>query len=133
MNPREFTLSTGAKIFLGKSSQGNDELVSSFKGKDNIILHTVAPGSPFCVIEEITPTEEEIYEAGIYCAAKSQDWRDHKRDIPLHVFSGHDVKKHFWMKEGSWRLKNNPKELIIKKKDIEKISKLINKGNENGK
>ncbi len=121
MNPREFTLSTGAKILLGKNSEGNDELVNSFKGKENIILHTVASGSPFCVIGKDSPAEEEIYEAGVYCASKSQDWRDHKRDIPLHVFSGRDVKKHFWMKEGSWKLKNEPREIVIKKKDILKL------------
>ncbi len=121
MNPREFALSTGAKILLGKNSEGNDELVNSFKGKENIILHTVASGSPFCVIDKVSPAEEEIYEAGVYCASKSQDWRDHKRDIPLHVFSGRDVKKHFWMKEGSWKLKNKPREIVIKKKDILKL------------
>ena len=123
MNPRELTLSTGTKIFLGKNSDNNDELVSSYEGKKNVILHTVSPGSPFCVIEKINPTKEEIYEAGVFCVSKSQDWRDNKRDIKMHVFSGNDVKKSFWMKSGSWKLRNKPKEIIIKKKDILKILK----------
>ncbi len=125
MKPREFTLSTGTKIFLGKNSENNDELVNSFKGKNNVILHTVAPGSPFCVIEKLEPTKDEIYEAGIFTALKSQDWRDNKRDVKMHVFTGHDVKKPFFAKSGSWKLKNSPKEIIIKKKDVLDIEKNV--------
>ena len=123
MKHREIILSTGAKIFLGKDSKGNDELVKNFKGKDNVILHTISPGSPFCVIEKRNPTKDEIQEAGIYCASKSQDWRDNKHEVNVHVFTGHDVKKPFWMKEGSWKLKNKPKTITIRKKDILKVLK----------
>ncbi len=123
MKPRELTLTTGTKIFLGKNSENNDELVASYKGKENVILHTVAPGSPFCVIEKLNPSDEEIYEAGIVTASKSQNWRDKKSDVPVHVFTGLDVKKNFWMKEGSWKLKNKPKEIIVKKKDILRMAR----------
>ncbi|MBU2612341.1 MAG: DUF814 domain-containing protein [Nanoarchaeota archaeon] len=123
MKPREITLSTGTKIFLGRDSKTNDELVSNFKGKKNIILHTLAPGSPFCVVEKLNPAKEEIYEAGAYCAGKSQDWRDRKQDVKMHIFTGHDVKKSFWMKSGLWKIKNKPKEVTIKKKDILKVLK----------
>ena len=121
MKPRELTLTTGTKIFLGKNSENNDELVASYKGKDNVILHTVAPGSPFCVIEKLNPTKDEIYEAGVATALKSQNWRDKKSDVSVHVFTGLDVKKPFFAKSGSWQLKNSPKEIIIKKKDILKL------------
>jgi len=127
MKPREFILSNKTKIFLGKNSENNDELVNSFKGKENTILHTIAPGSPFCIIEKLDPTKEEIYEAGIFCASKSQDWRDNKRDIKLHIFTGRDVKKTVFMKKGSWRLKNTPKEIVIKKKDILNLERKIKK------
>ena len=123
MNAREFFLSTGTRIFLGKNSQNNDELVAKFKDKENVILHTVASGSPFCVVEKLNPTKKEIYEAGVFCASKSQAWRDSRRDVPMHVFTGKDVKKHFWMKEGSWKLKNEPKEILIKKEDVLKLGK----------
>ena len=124
MKPREINLSTGTKIFLGKNSKNNVELIASFKGKENIILHTVAPGSPFCVIKKLNPTDDEIYEAGVTTASKSQNWRDKKSDVAIHIFTGHDVKKTFWMKEGSWELKNHPKEIIIKKKDILNLTKI---------
>lgn len=123
MKPREITLSNKTKIFLGKNAENNDELVKEFKGEENTILHTVAPGSPFCVIEKLNPTKSEIYEAGIFCASKSQDWRDNKRDIKMHIFTGHDVKKPIFAKTGLWKLKNSPKTITIKKKDILKILK----------
>jgi len=123
MKYRELNLKTGVKILLGKDSKNNDELVGEFKGKPNTILHTVLSGSPFCVIEKPNPNKEEVYEAGIYCAKRSHAWRDKKADVKMHVFTGHDVKKSFWMKEGSWKLKNKPKEITIKKKDILKFRK----------
>ncbi|PJE81208.1 hypothetical protein COU58_03915 [Candidatus Pacearchaeota archaeon CG10_big_fil_rev_8_21_14_0_10_32_42] len=123
MKPREFVLSTGTKIFLGRDSKNNDELVSSYKGKENIIIHTVASGSPFCVIEKLNPTKDEIYEAGIFTASKSQDWRDRKSEVKIHVFTSYEIKKSFLMKEGSWKLKSKPQEITIKKKDILKLEK----------
>ncbi len=127
MKPREFTLSTGTKIFLGKDENSNDELMKNFKGKENIILHTVASGSPFCVIEKINPNKEEVYEAGIYCAAKSQDWRDNKRNVKMHVFKGTESKKPLFAKKGSWRITGTPKEIIIKKKDVLNLERKTNK------
>jgi len=123
MKPREVILSSGTKVFLGRDETNNDELMKSFKGKENIILHTVAPGSPFCVIEKLNPTKEEIYEAGVVTSSKSQDWRNNKRDIKMHVFSGKDSKKPFFAKAGSWTIKGTPKTVIIKRKDISRFSK----------
>jgi len=123
MKPREFILSTGTKILLGKNAENNDELVKKFKGKENIILHTVEPGSPFCVIEKLKPTKEEIYLSGSICAAKSQDWRDNKSDVEMHLFSGKDIRKPLIKKTGTWKIKGKPKVIKIKKKDIEKLEK----------
>ncbi len=120
---REYILSTKTKILLGKNAENNDELVKQFKGKDNLILHTVKPGSPFCVIEKINSTNEEIKEAAIICAGKSQDWRDNKANVEMHLFSGKDVKKNLFMKAGSWKLKNKPKVIKVKKQDILKWMK----------
>jgi predicted ribosome quality control (RQC) complex YloA/Tae2 family protein len=119
MKPREIILDSGTKIFLGKNSENNDELVEKYQGKKNIILHTSKPGSPFCIIEKLKPTKEEIKEAAIICASKSQDWRDNKSDVVVHVFTGKDVYKEKVMKSGTWGLKSKPKLIKVKKKDIE--------------
>ncbi len=120
MKFREFELNEKTKIFLGKNAENNDELVKKFKGKENIILHTVAPGSPFCVIEKLNPSSTEIKESAIICASKSQDWRDNKSDVKMHVFTGKDVKKPFLAKAGTWKISCKMKVINIKKKEIEK-------------
>jgi predicted ribosome quality control (RQC) complex YloA/Tae2 family protein len=119
MKPREFILESGTKIFLGKNSENNDELVNKFQNKENTILHTARPGSPFCVIDKLNPLKEEIKESAVICASKSQDWRDNKKDVIIHVFSGKDVSKKKDMKSGTWGLKNKPKVVKIKKQEIE--------------
>lgn len=122
MEFREKTLSSGTKILLGKDENSNDSLMRKFRGKDNVILHTQAPGSPFCVIITLNPSKKEIYEAGAICAGYSQDWRDHKADVTLDVFTGKDAKKGLFMKPGTWKIKNSNK-ITINKKDIIRLRK----------
>jgi predicted ribosome quality control (RQC) complex YloA/Tae2 family protein len=117
---REFKLSTGTKILLGKDAENNDELMKEFKGKENLILHTVKPGSPFCVIISDLPTGKEVKESAIICASKSQDWRDNKSNVDLHLFSGREIKKPLFAKTGTWNIKSKPKIIKVKKADIEK-------------
>jgi len=117
---REFILSSGTKILLGRNAENNDELMKEFKGKENFILHTVTPGSPFCVIDSNDfPLEKEIKESAIICAAKSQNWRNNKSDLELHLFSGKEIKKPLLSKTGTWRITSKPKIIKVKKKDIE--------------
>jgi len=117
---RNFTLPSGATLLLGKDAGNNDELVKNYKGKENVILHTAKPGSPFCIIGDLNPSKEDIKQSAIICAAHSQDWRDNKSDVKIHHFTGKDVKK--TMKKGSWKLKSKPKVIKIKKLDIKKWS-----------
>lgn len=129
MKPREFTLYSRTKIFLGKNSENNDELVDQYQGKENTILHTSKPGSPFCVIENINPTKDEIKESAIICASKSQDWRDNHGDVVVNVFTGKDVYKEKVMKSGTWGLSKKPKLIKVKKKEIEEQIKKLEKNN----
>ncbi len=121
MKFREIILKSGTKIFLGKNADNNDELMKEFKGKENTILHTVAPGSPFCVIDKLKPDKQEIEESGVYCAKFSQDWRNNKQDVKVNVFTGKDIKKSLLAKAGTWKV-NKSKMKIIKRGDILKIS-----------
>jgi predicted ribosome quality control (RQC) complex YloA/Tae2 family protein len=121
MKLREFVLSSGNKIYLGKNAKNNDELLKEVQGKENIILHTVAPGSPFCVIETLNPPKKEIKESAIICASKSQDWRDNKNEVKVSVFSGKNIKKEKGMKPGTWNVKKKSKMINIKKKEIERF------------
>lgn len=122
MNFREYILKSGNTIFLGKDAESNDELVKKYKGKRNIILHTVKPGSPFCVLEELDSSEKEIHEAAVICASRSQDWRDNKSNVQIHQFSGTEVRKPLVKKIGTWRIKGTPKVIKVKKEEIKKWS-----------
>ena len=121
---REFTLKSGTEIELGKDAESNDELMKKLKGKENTILHTVAPGSPFCVIKEINPSAKDILESGIICARYSQDWRDNKKDVKMSIFIGKDIKKERGMDTGTWAVRK-ARTKTIKKKDIEDFLKSI--------
>jgi predicted ribosome quality control (RQC) complex YloA/Tae2 family protein len=113
---REILIGKNKKIILGKDRNSNDELMKKFKGKSNKILHTAAPGSPFCVIEG-KPTKKEINLSGAVCAKYSQDWRGNKSDVKMHVFTGKDISKPWFPKAGTWKVKKF-KKITIKKRDI---------------
>jgi predicted ribosome quality control (RQC) complex YloA/Tae2 family protein len=124
MNFRKICLKSGANIILGKDEDSNDYLMEDFKGKSNVILHTVAPGSPFGVVDELKTSKEDIYEAGVFIARYSQDWRDNKENVKVSVFTGKDISKEKGMKPGLWKVKKS-KTINIKKKDILKIIEKI--------
>jgi predicted ribosome quality control (RQC) complex YloA/Tae2 family protein len=125
MKFREFTTSLGNKVLAGKNAEQNDELVKQFLGKSNKLFHTAEPGSPFCVSENLKPNKKDIEETAIFCASKSQDWRDNKKDVIVHIFSGKETYKTKSMKAGMFGV-NKYKEIKIPKKKIEEfISKNI--------
>jgi len=123
MKFREYTLSSGTKILLGKDETSNDELMKLYSGKENFVIHTIKPGSPFCVIDKLNPTKQEIQESALICASKSQDWRDNKSSVKLHLFKAKDSYKNKSMKSGTWALKGRPKIITIKKQELENFKK----------
>ena len=114
---REIILESGTKILLGKDEKSNEELMKKFKGKENLILHTSKPGSPFCVIDNLKPTKKDVEETAVVCAKYSQDWRDNKKDVVIHVFDGKKVFKRKGMKIGTFGVKKF-KRIKVKKEDI---------------
>ncbi|MFQ5531285.1 MAG: NFACT RNA binding domain-containing protein [Candidatus Nanoarchaeia archaeon] len=119
MKYREFTTFRGTKVLAGKSAKQNESLVKEFIGKPNIIMHTARPGSPFCVIPRKAKIGDKK-QVAIFCASKSQDWRDNKQDVLMHVFKGKDVYKEKHMKTGTFGV-NKLKRIKIKKREIEKF------------
>jgi len=120
MKFREFTTSSEKKVICGKDAESNEELVKKFIGKPNRIFHTAAPGSPFCIIEELKPGKKDIQETAAFCASKSQDWRDNKNDVAVHAFTGKDTYKRKGMKAGMFGVRKF-KVIKVKKEEIERI------------
>jgi predicted ribosome quality control (RQC) complex YloA/Tae2 family protein len=118
---REFVTSSGLNVLGGKDSGSNEELIRQ-TGKNEFILHTKEPGSPFCNIKaEIKDVkEEDINEAAVFCARYSKDWKNGKKDVLVHLFSGKDVYKTKGMSEGTFGVKKF-RTIKVKKSDIEKF------------
>jgi predicted ribosome quality control (RQC) complex YloA/Tae2 family protein len=122
---REYQTSTGKNVLLGKSAETNEELVNQ-TAKNELVLHTSKPGSPFANIKDKASnlTKKEIYEAAIMCAKHSQDWRDNKKDVPVSIFSASDIFKSPDMKNGTFGVKKD-KKIIVKKQDILEFEKRL--------
>ena len=121
MKFKEFITTSKSKVICGKDAKSNEQLVRQFIGKSNKIFHTEKSGSPFCVIAESpNPSKKDIKEVATFCASKSQDWRDNKGDVEVHIFTGKDVYKRRGMKTGMFGVRRFTT-IKIKKKEIEKL------------
>jgi len=125
MNFRKFVTSSGKEVLAGKSAENNEELVKQI-GKNETVLHTAQPGSPFVnikLLEKQKTTKEDIKEAAVFCARYSQDWRDSQDDVLVHIFLGKDIFKLSGMKLGTFGVKKY-KEMKVKKLSIEKFEEI---------
>jgi predicted ribosome quality control (RQC) complex YloA/Tae2 family protein len=121
MKFREFVTSSEKIILAGKNAENNEELVAQV-GKEEIVMHTAEPGSPFVNIKGDSKkvSKKDLNEAATFCASKSQDWRDNKSDVEVHYFYGKDVYKNKGMEKGTFGVKKF-KVIKIKKKEIERF------------
>tara|TARA_Y100000310_G_C20515284_1_gene730879 strand:- start:579 stop:1004 length:426 start_codon:yes stop_codon:yes gene_type:complete len=117
---REFVTSDGTAVFGGKNSGQNDELVGAAKRND-VLLHTVRPGSPFVNVGK-DPSVGDVKEAAVFCARYSQAWRDSHKDVKVQKFLRADMEKNFKMKEGTWGVRKVLKNIVVKKEDIENFN-----------
>jgi len=120
MKFREYITKSGVCIWIGRDKKQNENLVNIFMGKKNIIMHTAASGSPFCIIDSLKPSKQDLKEASIACARYSQDWRNYKADVSVHVFSGKTIYKRENMALGTFGVKKY-KTVNVKKGDILKF------------
>jgi predicted ribosome quality control (RQC) complex YloA/Tae2 family protein len=129
VNFRSFVLESGRVIYAGKDSCQNDLIVSLAK-KNDVLLHTKNPGSPFVNLGE-DPTSNEISQGAVFCALKSKDFRDNQRDVVVNVFLKRDCYKDKSMKLGTWGVKKNIDNIKVKKVEILKMRKSIESFNIN--
>lgn len=115
---KNFRTSLGKLVLAGKNEKNNEELIAQIDPEE-LVFHTKKPGSPFVNLKDKTPNQEDIKESAIFCALKSQDWRDNRSDVIVNMFRGKDIYKTKDMKTGSFGVKNC-QTIKIKKEDIEK-------------
>ena len=113
---RWFFTSSGLLVIGGKSAEQNEEIVRLARPRD-VMLHTSAPGSPFCIIfDEIEENEKDIKEAAIFCAALSKDWKLKKKQIPVDVFAKNQVYKTKGMARGTFGVKGKTEKIKVEPK-----------------
>jgi len=117
---RKLCTSSGKDVICGKNAEQN-ELVVSQAESDEAVLHTKAPGSPFCNVKG-KATKEDIKETAVICAAFSKDWKQNHSDVEVHVFRGKDIFKEASMETGTFGVKK-AKSLVVKKKNILEFAK----------
>jgi len=104
-------------IIGGKSKENNEELLKRYMQKDDIILHTEAPGSPFFIIKD----ESLIKKGAVATAYFSQNWKRHKKDVKVMYCKGSQIKKRPGMSTGTFYVEGERNIIIVKKEDIEKF------------
>ncbi len=121
-NYRKFKLGTGREVLAGKDSSQNDILVAEAK-PTNTLVHTEAPGSPFVNLGD-EPTKQEINDAAVFCALKSQDWRDNHSNVKVNVFRKCDMNKSRAMKSGSWAVGKYLDTIKVSKMSVLKLERI---------
>ncbi|MBI2057283.1 DUF814 domain-containing protein [Candidatus Pacearchaeota archaeon] len=103
---RKFETSSGKLVLAGKNAGNNEELIAQVQPEEDV-FHTAKSGSPFVNIKLLKneiALQKDIKESAIFCAAKSQDWRDNKSDVEVHWFKGKDIYKTKEMKLGTFEV-----------------------------
>ncbi|MBU2523472.1 MAG: DUF814 domain-containing protein [Nanoarchaeota archaeon] len=98
---RWFYTSSGALVIGGKSSEQNEDVIKR-ASNNSVVMHTEQPGSPFCVIMDDNPTEKDLKEMAIFCACLSKAWKNKKKSVDVHSFSGSQVYKTKGMNTGTF-------------------------------
>ncbi|MEK6893890.1 MAG: NFACT RNA binding domain-containing protein [Nanoarchaeota archaeon] len=113
-----FFTRSGKLVVGGKNADSNDSLLNELKKmrKDLIVMHTKAPGSPFCAI--IAPvnviSNEDLHECAVFTGCFSRAWKEGKSSASVHSFKLSQLNKESDMKEGSWNVKGRVKDFIVK-------------------
>ncbi len=69
-------ISSGHLCVLGKDASSNEVLIKKYMQENDIVIHTEAPGSPFCIIKDAKGklSKNEIIEAMQYTCCFSKQW-----------------------------------------------------------
>ncbi len=103
-----FYTRSGKLVVCGKSAEQNDFLLNELKStkKDHIVMHTHAPGSPFCaIIAPITAvSKRDVEECAIFTGCFSRAWKNGAKNIDVDIFKLSQLLKNKIMKTGTWQV-----------------------------
>jgi hypothetical protein len=106
---RWFYTSNNVLVIGGKSAEQNEELLRKVKssGKEFVIMHTSAPGSPFAVILEDVNSikKQDLEETAVFTACFSRAWREKRDKSKVDIFLASSLFKSKEMSLGTWGVK----------------------------
>lgn len=112
-----FFTKSGKLVVGGKNAESNDALINELKSmrKEMIVMHTKAPGSPFCaIIASIeTVTKSDIDECAVFTGCFSKAWKEGCKIARVHIFKLSQLGKTSDMKSGTWRVKGKVKNIEV--------------------
>lgn len=88
-----FFSSSGILCFGGRSAQQNEEILKNLVKKEDLILHTDLPGSPFFIIRGKKIDKQTIQEAAQATVSYSRYWRNSYSQGIADVFRPDQIKK----------------------------------------
>ena len=113
-----FLTSNGFLVIGGKNSAQNEEVIKSYLKKKDFILHTKAPGSPFCIIKAESKNKKisnkDIKECAVFCACFSQQWKKKKEQIEVHIFKADQIFKEKKQKIGTFSVLGKVDKVFVK-------------------
>ena len=114
-NFRTFITSGNLRVLAGKNSEQNEQVVKQAR-KGELLLHTNAPGSPFCVIKAQASRVDSasLKEAAEFCAAFSKAFKQGSKSIEVHSFLKEDVYKTKAMPQGTFGVRKLQRKFSVK-------------------
>ncbi len=101
-----FVSSEGFLVIGGRDSTTNDIIIKKHTEKDDVVLHTELPGSPFVIVKsagkKVSP--KSIEEAAIFCASHSRSWSEGKTIADVYAIAPDQVKKELGLPKGSFMI-----------------------------
>jgi len=114
MNYRWFYTSEGRLVVGGKNEDQNELVLRNFLKPNYVVMHTSKPGSPFMIIQEHEPSEKDLNETAVFCAAFSKQWKLGNKKVDIDVFKGSQIYKDKKMKTGTFGVKGKKKKMKVK-------------------
>jgi hypothetical protein len=113
-NYKWFFTSNNVLVVGGKSDEQNELVLKHFLKPQYTIMHTVAPGSPFMIIQSDNPTKEDLNETAIFTGCFSKQWKTRNKHIEIDIFKGEQIYKLKTMKLGTFGVKGQKETVKIK-------------------
>lgn len=114
---RWFFTRSGKLVIGGKSASQNDGLLHQIIAlpEDYLVMHTTAPGSPFCVIlaSLLAIKKADREECAIFTGCLSRAWKEKKAETHVDVFLSSQLVKEKGMKTGTWSVKTTVERLTV--------------------